>query len=817
MKSRSVSFPTVGFAFATLLFLLAPAFTSAASCPQLTAAMRLGSRDSTTGGQVRLLQDFLFIYLYGSLPDGMPANRYFGKQTEAAVREFQKRFGIAQVGFVGPLTRAMITKVCTGSSDAITVKRDTVPVVEQSIAHADAASNPDYKIISATLSRVPPVAGQAYEVKVTIANSGGAANNAPVAIFADGQNGAPDYRASSRTLQPGEVVTFTLANVEPSKLLAANATYSYSVTVDVLNAVSESNEMNNTSIIGPFIASATTGYPMPVEERNAAARALGFMGEFGNTSDDGSSPAWAAWRAAGNRGAVWSSIAQALVNNSGESVAEIYQLFPSLSPTFMTASGLTKERRDAIAHTLGFDGMFNVTEGSVTPGGEFGTWLAAVSGRQATFDAAVGAALGTAATAALGAPDYRIESATLTPYPPKDRQPFGMEVTVKNYGGTTGNNSVKILAQGGGNTPRYQGTASALAAGASASVTLTNLDPSTLLSANSSYAYTVTVDILNAVVETNESNNTFSVGPFTPSNVSASGLPIEERNTLARAIGYTGDFGIINGVGSWGQWLEAGSRTSVWETLTSRLLANAGDSTAEIYQLFPNLNPSYITGMGLSRERRDAIIHALGFDGMFNIQDAGGTAIYDTAEWSNWLDQNGKRAAFDLAVAAALGRTASGLTFDERNALARAMGYWGEFGEGGIAAWLASGSRQTVWNTVVARLLANPGDSTAEIYQLFPSLNPNYMTACNVTKTVRDQKARDMGFDGMFAVIDSSGVQLGGEVGAWAAADSSRNTAWNNFCSPAPVSASGDSYNNLASALAALESALAALMSGVGR
>lgn len=130
------------------------------------------------------------------------------------------------------------------------------------------------------------------------------------------------------------------------------------------------------------------------------------------------------------------------------------------------------------------------------------------------------------------------------------------------------------------------------------------------------------------------------------------------------------------------------------------------------------------------------------------------------------------------------GLTISGLTAEERNVLARALGYYGEFGDGGIYAWLTFGSRKPLWDTITASLLAHSGDSASEIYELFPSLDPNYVTNCNVTKVVRDQMARQLGFDGMFNVTNVSGVTLGGELGAWINADAVRKSTWDSFCSP---------------------------------
>lgn len=66
--------------------------------------LRIGAR----GEDIKLLQELLAtdpeIY-----PEGLVTG-YFGSLTEKAVRKFQKKFGIAQVGEVGPITRAQINR-----------------------------------------------------------------------------------------------------------------------------------------------------------------------------------------------------------------------------------------------------------------------------------------------------------------------------------------------------------------------------------------------------------------------------------------------------------------------------------------------------------------------------------------------------------------------------------------------------------------------------------------------------------------------------------------------------------------------------------
>jgi len=73
----------------------------------------IGSR----GADVTALQQFLIDDGY-SIPAG--ATGYFGAQTRAAVIAFQKARGIAQVGVVGPLTRAELNRGTLGATPETT-------------------------------------------------------------------------------------------------------------------------------------------------------------------------------------------------------------------------------------------------------------------------------------------------------------------------------------------------------------------------------------------------------------------------------------------------------------------------------------------------------------------------------------------------------------------------------------------------------------------------------------------------------------------------------------------------------------------------
>ena len=89
-------------------------------CPNLTSSFQMGARDTTTGGQVSMLQTFLSEY-YDIDPDNIVTG-FFGNVTRTTVRKFQCEVGIACSGNeattgwgrVGPATRAAIAARCGG-------------------------------------------------------------------------------------------------------------------------------------------------------------------------------------------------------------------------------------------------------------------------------------------------------------------------------------------------------------------------------------------------------------------------------------------------------------------------------------------------------------------------------------------------------------------------------------------------------------------------------------------------------------------------------------------------------------------------------
>ena len=113
------------FAVGTLgaLLLVAPhaqAQTTSPVCPQFVYNMRVGSLDSTTNGQVSLLQNSLVtagVFNKENLGTGR-----FGPITLSAVIAFQRSRGLPTTGYVGPLTRQALGRLnCSPVAGPVTI------------------------------------------------------------------------------------------------------------------------------------------------------------------------------------------------------------------------------------------------------------------------------------------------------------------------------------------------------------------------------------------------------------------------------------------------------------------------------------------------------------------------------------------------------------------------------------------------------------------------------------------------------------------------------------------------------------------------
>src|SRR3989338_2242419 len=113
----------------TLRFKVIPD-TAPGECVALTRDLSFASRDSTTNGEVSILQKYLqsanssatgFPYL-STAPTG-----YFGILTETSVKQFKTDRGILSSGFVGPTTRAKIKELTCGGGTATTPSFSATP------------------------------------------------------------------------------------------------------------------------------------------------------------------------------------------------------------------------------------------------------------------------------------------------------------------------------------------------------------------------------------------------------------------------------------------------------------------------------------------------------------------------------------------------------------------------------------------------------------------------------------------------------------------------------------------------------------------
>ena len=100
-----------------------------ASVYNFTKNLSVGARDA----DVTALQQFLTdAKLYAG-----PVTGYFGKLTRAAVIAFQKARGIAQVGLVGPLTRAALNEgvvpTTPETTPTVTMKTNLTPAQANAI------------------------------------------------------------------------------------------------------------------------------------------------------------------------------------------------------------------------------------------------------------------------------------------------------------------------------------------------------------------------------------------------------------------------------------------------------------------------------------------------------------------------------------------------------------------------------------------------------------------------------------------------------------------------------------------------------------
>jgi len=210
-------FPIVSFAQATDVDT-----SGTSSCAVISVNLRYLSRDSSTGGAVSVLQDFLNSKGYlSSQPTG-----FFGSMTRTAVIAFQTANGISATppGFVGQTTRAKIQEIDCGTTTGTAVAPVSGSVSASGTTSPLSSSTSD---LQAYLSRLlAQVAALQAQVPVQQSNTSVVAPTATI-------------DQSSLSVELGDYPTFTgTANgtnsVQIRVFSSTNETL-YSETVNVIN------------------------------------------------------------------------------------------------------------------------------------------------------------------------------------------------------------------------------------------------------------------------------------------------------------------------------------------------------------------------------------------------------------------------------------------------------------------------------------------------------------------------------------------------------------------------------------------------------
>lgn len=110
-------------------------------CTTLSNNLALGSKDSNTNNEVTALQSFLSPMYLKVSPTG-----YYGNMTVAAVKAFQKEYGIDQVGRIGPTTRAKVQQLSCGENT--TSASYTSPVAKSVVTQSQPTQNGTMQISS---------------------------------------------------------------------------------------------------------------------------------------------------------------------------------------------------------------------------------------------------------------------------------------------------------------------------------------------------------------------------------------------------------------------------------------------------------------------------------------------------------------------------------------------------------------------------------------------------------------------------------------------------------------------------------------------
>ncbi|HEU5114885.1 MAG TPA: peptidoglycan-binding domain-containing protein [Candidatus Paceibacterota bacterium] len=149
-------------------FSLALSSVSAAGCLSVSSNLFQGMTDSTAGGQIRALQDYLFSAGYlSATPNGV-----FGPATAGAVKKFQLANGISSTGNVGDLTRvALRLKSC--ASSVVPVPSTTTPTPTPAQTPVSSAQTvQSYTALSSPQAGENLMLGDTYAVRWTSLGNG---------------------------------------------------------------------------------------------------------------------------------------------------------------------------------------------------------------------------------------------------------------------------------------------------------------------------------------------------------------------------------------------------------------------------------------------------------------------------------------------------------------------------------------------------------------------------------------------------------------------------------------------------------------------
>ena len=206
---------------AMIFLFVAMGITRAHAYVELSSQLSLGAK----GADVTNLQEFL-----AASPDIYPqklVTGYFGSLTMEAVKKFQAKYGISQVGRVGPQTLAKINSLIGGSSSEETNETGTVVMAPSVMLQG----TPQVTTTTATFNWVAnmPVISRIYYSTYPLQMTEGDINSIGFSV-SGGQIGGNDQ--IMRTSQ-----SLAISNLIP------NTTYYYTITL--------TDAKGNVSVIGP--------------------------------------------------------------------------------------------------------------------------------------------------------------------------------------------------------------------------------------------------------------------------------------------------------------------------------------------------------------------------------------------------------------------------------------------------------------------------------------------------------------------------------------------------------------------------------------